>query len=1216
MPTPDINSLNDSLKSIATLNERTVQLLEAQVRASERLNRASKDTGRELDGWHTEMRTLLRDTAEIQAAMERIKKLQKAQVATGSGKSGTLEYVRQVKQEYAYLMKTLTAGQHNKKYVKDVNKLLTDMSNIMKVIEKRSDSTWDSSEEGLKGINRQLREANKGVMALKQNIDRVKVDRMSTSFKRLGATIDEAFSGDASRFMRQIPGVSGFLNVKRFGNRAAGAKENIEAFNRRRIEQRQAAARGNAQLFADKFGAPGVRAFRKMGYAGESPLPKYHRAVKTRTAGVPSEEGAAGSTTKKSGAAFLWDASGTGKIALGGSGSSTPGRRTITVPKGLLGRSKWGLGKVAPAELTGALGEGAGSSAFNRWALNQAKGTGAFKGIAGSLLTKGGGSAAAGLGESVVGASSGIMSGAFGAASKAAPWVAVAKGVMDVMDRVAIEHAKIQEVLGPYGARGTGNAHDEFSAVRNSLLSTGNGNATFLGQGLKENMDIMRVIGEGGMATGNTLRSGKMNLKGNLEMMSGQEGNGFYGSIMKNAVYNGKNLGMNQESSVQLTMKLMEKFGKTTLATQEFFRDLDVMMEASGVSASKYIEIADGITDQFDDMNKSLSHTMGLLNNLGKTSRFTGKQMEEMIKTIEAKNAMNPAQMVVNAQTLINSGETQHMASAEEASAEAALKDLKTSLDDAGIEIGEGGIMKNVNDIAFQIGRSKSLNQQDKLSLSGTLSSTVDKVNASQSRAAGYRSNDPGRIAGILMATGTSGNTNAYQKLASMYNIAKSAGMSKDVLDGIMRGDPEALQKMLNSPKGLPTALINQSGSFQGEFEFVETANKFRDSRQAGALHLVSMAEGMTPETLLEGKGGGKNAYNAILRAQRSRAQAGNYKFKEGAGAERAAVDDFIRQAQDDKGARELAQQLQANDDTFRQMLDENSPLSKSIKTSTEQVKATLKAEQTISATRTMADTFADSFQHLFNRLIISLDKIARFINRGMWEKEANAVNSKEHRGKLQDFKEAYYKINPKELTEVQKARYKKFGQNLASGVYMDASGGPEQLAKDLPLMRDMALSKEDQEEKARLAALAGGGHNKKTWDAIKKLPPDLWATDARLKSFTDEMVRSASGATPGEQWESIKHQTEAMQATGDVRVSDRGGLEGLTPRGNSFLGHLYDSIGDTKDYQRSTGNTGNVIINQYYGLTSLAHPFIPSKAASSPQAPIVEASARGRNKK
>ena len=273
MPTPDLNNLNASLQSIATLNERSVQLLEAQVRASERLNRASKDTGRELDGWHTEMRTLLRDTAEIQSAMERIKKLQKAQVAAGSGKSGTLEYVRQVKQEYAYLMKTLTAGQHNKKYVKDVNKLLTDMSNIMKVIEKRSDSTWDSSTEGLKDINRQLREANKGVMALKQNIDRVKVDKMSTSFKRLGATIDDAFSGDASRFMRQIPGMSGFLNVKRFGNRAAAAKENVEAFNRRRIEQRQAAARGNAQMFADKFGAPGVRALLARRYFGRGDSP-------------------------------------------------------------------------------------------------------------------------------------------------------------------------------------------------------------------------------------------------------------------------------------------------------------------------------------------------------------------------------------------------------------------------------------------------------------------------------------------------------------------------------------------------------------------------------------------------------------------------------------------------------------------------------------------------------------------------------------------------------------------------------------------------------------------------------------------------------------------------------------------------------------------------------------------------------------------------------
>ena len=1215
MPTPDLNSLNESLRSIATLNERTVQLMEAQVRASERLNRASKDTGRELDGWHTEMRTLLRDTAEIQRAMERIKKLQKAQVAEGSGRSGTLNYVRQVKQEYAYLMKTLTAGQHNKKYVKDVNKLLTDMSNIMKGIEKRSDATWDSSSEGLQEINRQLREANKGVMALKQNIDRVKVDRMSTNFKRLGATIDDAFSGDASRFMRQIPGVSGFLNVKRFGNRAAAAKENIEAFNRRRIEQRQSAARGNAQLFADKFGPAGVRAFRKMGYAGESPLPKYRRVVKAPAAGAPSG-GEGSAVTKKSGGAFLWDASGTGKIALGGAAApAAPGRRTVTVPLGLLNRSKWGLGKVAPAELTGALGEGAASSAFSRWALNQAKGTGAFKGIAESLLTKGGGSAAAGLGESVVEASSGIMSGAFGMAAKAAPWVAVAKGAMDVIDRVAMEHAKIQEVLGPYGARGSGNAHDEFSAVRNSLLSMELSKAMFLGQGLKENMDIMRVLGEGGYAPGSDLRSGKMDLERNLDQISGMEGRGFYGAIMKNAVYNGKNLGMNQESSVRLTLKLMDKFGQTAASTQDFFRNLDTMMEASGVSASKYIEIADGITDQFDDMNKSLGNTMTLLNSLGKTSRFTGKQMEDMIKTIEAKNEMTPAQMIVNAQAMIRSGKAKGLASSEQASAEAELATLRTSLESAGITIGEGGIMANANDIAFQISRS-GISQQEKLDLSRSLSAIVGKANARQTRAAALQSNDPAAVAGALMSMKTSGIGNAYVKEATVLRMAEALHLPTEAVQGLMRGDPEAIKKLFSGNKALATSIMNQSGTFQGEFDVVNYLNQRRDFIAAGATNLVGLAQpGVTPELLREGKLGGMDAYNAMLRAQRAREKAGKYVFKKGPNAERDAVDDFIRQSQDPEGARELARQLQENDDTFHQMLDENSPLAKVIKTTMDQTQANLKAKETISATRTMADTFADSFEHLFNRLIIALDKIARFVNRDAWNDENKVVNTQEHRGRVEDVKRLYYRVDPEKLTEVQKTRYKKIGQNIASKAYMDASGGPGLLAKDLQDMKDMTMPKDVRDENQRLAAKRGlPGYVGTKWDEIKGLPSDLYATDQKQKSVADEIVRMASGATPQEQWESIKHLTESMQASGDVGISDRGGLIGKTSRGNTFLNKLFDSIGDPQGYRRYVGNTGNVTINKFYSTPVVANPYTSGHAAQSPQAPSVKSTAGGRN--
>ena len=1188
-----MSGLNDSLKTIAQLNERTVQLLEAQIRASERLTRTSKDTGKELDGWHTEMRSLLKDSANLEHSMKRIQQLQNAKVAGGASRSGTAEYIRRLKEEQELLFQVMNRGNTSANDLQAMNKALKGYGQALRKVESQSDDAWNA--KGIQKVNDLLARAGHNAIKLQKSMERVQVDKMTTGFKKMGRAMDDAFDGQMGRMLRRIPGVQGYQDVKRVGRQASAAQVGIKEFQADRAKQRQQADYAGAQRAVARLGPGAKKTLQGMGYAGgfethrllgstiggvkkgapaaalsaasratrlppaapiEPPtiiLPRSgkrknlskaeKKALRAATragspeATEPSEAGASETPSRADRLRSRFKTTNlSARVPAVGATPSTAAVEEVLGKPGFLG----GLfNKVASHAAGGGMGQ---------WAQEKAVG----------LAAKGGlGGASAGLSESLVSAGSGAMGGAMGLVAKAAPILAIGKGIMDVYDKVAMENQKMQESLGGAGIHGAGAEGVSFQGVRKSLLSTGLGNAAMMGQGLPENMAIMKTLSESGMAVGKTLRGGDLNLGKSLGEHGTNAGEGFYGSVMKNAVYNGKNIGMNQDSSVRLTLKLMEKFGKTTQATQEFFLKLDTMMESSGISASKYIDIIDNVTDEFDSMNKSLTGTLALLTNLGKTGNLTGKAMEEMIKTLQGKNQMSTSQRMFNASNMINSGYAEKAAHAEESNMNSDLGQLAAALKGKGINVEPGDIVKNQANIRQQLA-NKGLDQQDLQTITSNLDDTVGRAVNSQERISALRSKDPEVIAAAVSAAGESGPLAMYAKMQNLRTIAEKSGESKETVEGLMHGDVDAMIKL---SKNLLAQKMNDSQVTAGQEDMNTDFNALRKYSQSGAGAAVGIGRAAVSAEELQKTPQGQAQYATMLALQKERISKGqaetplgpNGKPLKGKAAESQMVEDFIAKAKGD-GSGELAEQLSKSDKVTELLGDSTSVLTKALVDNTDSLKAAAKAKEITQQTRTMADTFAKSFEYLFDRLVGVLDKLIRGFE-GFFHFSKDETTSQNYMDQTKTLQTSVDQLSEdtSKLSPTDQATLKDIQGRLKSGAYQDSDTGP-------------AALKADQDALARIQRAPGGE------GGIENIPPEMhkkalaeaFASDFRTDqggqhtgtSTASTLVQDVLGAGGGLKGDDVLKK-ELAQLTDAIGTDVNGNLVGKSPEGNSLLEQL-----------------------------------------------------------
>lgn len=1165
-----IAEINDALAAMSQLTSQNTQVMQALLQHLNRVSGASKDIGKNFDYAHMELKSLLKDTANLQFSMDRIKKLQAARVSGGAGRQGTVEYVKNLQAEYKILLQVMNTGRGQGRYVKDIEKALDGLDKKLKQVEKQNDRTWDASQ--IQEINAELERTAKNVRHVATALSSVQVDKMTKGFKDMGRTIDDAFGGQFSQTLQRIPGIAGMMKGFRVAKQAGQAQRDLGELEVRRRVNTQQAMRANAANVYSNHGRAGLNTMRGMGYAGASPrFSPGARKTLVRTNGkwgpaVPGQAPGSGAAAKQGGALdqMTVKAMTVGRLVVGSAGR---GGDAPTGPKPLLARDpqtgKWvdkrtgrpyngpnapavgdaptadtagpttrqrfnlsGLrdrfSATAPVEDVQKTMHGSGgmfSRTLNKLVTGMAEKEGGFGSTwAKNRLAQGAGSATAGLAEGALGTGSSLLRGGMGLASRAAVPLAIAGALIQLRDKVAEENKKIEASFAGSGGFGTGGAED-FHSIRKSLLSTGFSNAALLGQNQEKNQKIMDTLTEGGLASGKDLRKG-LDLGTALDSQAlgpggTMAGGGFYGSVMKNAVYNGRSVGMGQDASVRLTLKLIEKFGQTTQETQKFFLNLDNMMQHSGVSASKYVEVIDDVLGQFNEMNRSMTNTLGLLNALGKSGRLTGDTLRDVIKGLQAPTQMSTAQRMFNARLMMQGGNADSVAQSLTASNENEQAELARTLATHGVSSDLlGDVAGNRNAIERFLGEKYKNDPTTLKSVLGPLETKLNLIMSQKAQAEALRSGDVGRVAAVVDQGGESGPMAMGVRRTHLQFAAKLVGWDKAKTQRMLGGDQGLLAELMGIPQVSEmfksnTLMSGESlvkgvqASAQASRSGAGTALGFATANGASSAQLAG-TEGKTQDQIDQDKG----KFQTMLELQKARIAAGGFGTKKAdlEKSDEELVDDFIKAAKENGD--KLFNELTALDTTFKLVTTTGSALQKALKENTE-AQAEKEKQAQVQAladnTRTTADIFADAFSHLFDKILNMLDSMMKVFKPSDWlkRKEDNSWSDRRAEGIAQIVKNMKL---PENATPEQRREFEDLKKLVASGELTTGSAEERNNKTQDAMKRIVALDPSRQSEIGAIWGRENAAAYKKSWVG----PMGSMATDANLNTAEGWMATKA----------------------------------------------------------------------------------------------------------
>lgn len=1249
VPRVDTQGLDSALATMARLSEQTENMTRAVVALVQHLDRVSrqtKDVEHNLDGWGMEFSTVMKNSANLQYTMERINKLQKMRVSGGTSQSGTAAYIRDLQQEYKILLQVLNTGKGQGRYVRDIKKALAELDTELKKVSRTNNQTWGDGTDHILEVNAALERTANRVSNVQRSMSKVQVKKMTEGFREMHKAMDDAFNGQWTQQLRRIPGVAGYMKANQFKRQSANAQMELRRVDSQRIAQRQEAWRAAAGTAVKQYGPKAMGSLRALGYTGGTPLGNKLATTTGRLKGtrVPGLAGpsaptgnvaarAAGSLEQMSVKTLVVGQMVQGKNAAKelaradaragraarfdpktgqpvGRGATAPTAKTRTrrgaatsveeLAERLKGNPRGkaiinGLKrKFAPApsleEVQGTVSGSGGflGGKFNKLVgkLAQREGGGWLARRAQGLLSRGAGSATAGAGALAQGGMSGLLRGGLGLASRAAVPLAVVQGIIAVRDKVVEENKKIQAGLGATGIHGAPGTGTGFQAVRKSLLSTGLSNAVFMGQGLSENMSLMSTIHEdSGLAVGRTLRRG-VDLGDVLSAREGS-GNGFYGSIMKNSLYNGRNLGMNQDQSVRLTLKLVEKFGATMTATQEFFVGLDSTVEASGISASKYLEIIDSVTDGFSEMNKSLTHTVTILTNIGKTGRLTGDRMKSLVQDLTKDSGQSTAQRYVTAQHLVSTQGNKTIANALEAEMDTDMADLRKQLSDAGVSADlltdVGG---NAAAIDLQLQNNPNLDSETRKTITSAMNTKLQRRKTLRARKEAWDSGDPLAIASVMDNAEASAQENILMNKGLLEMIAGVAGLSRDDTKKLVAGDAGVASRVMRSPV---VGQMKKSGTLASDFDIMKTANAQEQARISGAGIAVKFAQdaGNVDNLYRDGKLTAQG--QTILKLQQARGITGK--------DDREVVQKFVDEATDPKTQGELMKTLVGLDETMVQLTMNGTAMAEALKAQTDQAAkdaAAAKSRQIVSETRTTAEIFASSFEYLFDQLLQALGSAARILNPAAWFAKRDKSTDPWRLQRRESVKQMHALVNPGALKGEDLKRFQQAEADMADVLTGSDKEVDEKSKALMAAFREFTIKSGKSTEEADRAlnaqyarektsqVMRGGGYNGdyamsrfgsfKGFEAATRAGGFQSSADVFIgNALTNIANEQGGGHVLGSQLQALGHWKELGRGEskdGYTQYAPTGGMEkvfdGLAEKFKDFVVKTKDSEGKT----------------------------------------------------
>lgn len=1212
--------VNDALKSMAQATEGQNRLMTELLRHFERVQRSVTDINKDLAYGHSEMRTLLKDTANLEFSMKRIQQLKNSRVASGSSKSGTIEYVRSLQQEYRILLQALNSAKGQDKFTRDIKRALEDYNKILQRVDKQSDATWDSHR--IKEVNDELEAARKNVTDLQKRMERLKVTKVTEGFRQLGRAIDDAFDNRLLSAMSRTPGLGGFMKVMGARSRINDARADIGVQMSNRTQARRDALRENAREVHARFGSQGTKVLRQMGYTERLPgdprhgIRKSHVLQRAAASAGAQAAGALEQMTVKT--LTVQNMTGPGLGGVGRQRRSRGGRRNPGPPLGsptdaagdllaqaesplraLPGRGRRyqgnvtlrnrGAGPAPSAEEVASImhgPQGVLGRVTNNLVGRLAKGNGSIAKWAQGRIAAGAGSATAGIAEGSLGMGGGLARGALGLASKVAVPAAIATALIQLRDKVATDNKEVHDALAGGGLYAGGQSvNRSYQNARNALMSTGFTNSALLGVTKQTNTALMANLQDQGWGVGATMSKapgarGSVDLGQALEDHAGLAGGGFYGAMMQNTVYSGKNMGMSQDTSARLTLKLIEKFGQTTQATKEFFLGLDDMMQTSGISASKYVEAIDAITDNFDTMNKALTGTVSILTTLGKTGRMTGDQLKDVMSSVTKPNQMSTAQRAFNIQSM-SQEDLATAAKGERASIQSDLEALNKQLAQKGIgpKLTEG--FREQGDVEAAI-QGSGMDAETQKALIKAIGDAKDRITAASAREGALLSGDPIRAASAIGNAGDSSATAWTVRRAKLRNIARQVPGSD--FNKLLGGDKEEVSRFIQSPivdQLQANGVIGPDGA-QGEISAFS-----RLARTGAAAAINNARENVDwnhPEvTAAPGaseaeKQRAKNEtdrhsamWNTMVALQRARNPQASGRMSES-----QLVAQFRKDAKDSPG--KLADELTNLSATLDQVMTPGSPLNvanASMKDLAAELAAQDKAKDIADKTRTTADVFASAFEYLFDRLVNLLTPIMN-IMKFKWGgdvKTQTDAAEKDRQARLD-----------RKGTLTDSLNDLNGGTNLQGDAREKWKKDKASLVKDLKELNtsdpDYWTKQQDIQKRIRdLAARSGEGlpgmdieHERLAKEAVAENAGNAWSKEHSGTKVAADVRRKAD----------IKWARDAEQWRGD------GGQSGWADDPATYGGYLADAVGKGSLMERRKAFTDTFGTKQFNGINAV----------------------------
>jgi hypothetical protein len=385
-------------------------------------------------------------------------------------------------------------------------------------------------------------------------------------------------------------------------------------------------------------------------------------------------------------------------------------------------------------------------------------------GFIGRTALTGNGSFIGGIGSKLAGGIEGGASSLLQFGSRMSGPLMAAQALAAIYDANIEKNKKVNELAGGGIYGGDQDIDKVMMGLRTSLSSSSIMEQGLMGQSMDKNIDIMKSLISGGRS---------------VQDVDGQDfstgGTGFYGSVMKNAVYGGSPIGLSQDESVKLQLKALDEYQATLDQVDEFFVSIGKSTKAAGLSTGKYLEIVEAVSNNFDNMNKSLNTTVNLLNALSRSGRLTGDRMKEVLTTLTGNQIKSPEMRMFGLSQMGAEGRNNliNNLNRETDTAHSALRDTLTK---NGIDVSG---MKNIGEYEDALRKkydSGQLDQKTYQTLVGNIKNYRDKVSNNSIAADAIRRGDYATAAGVGEVQGTGSVMNMANLFGTMSGFASATG--------------------------------------------------------------------------------------------------------------------------------------------------------------------------------------------------------------------------------------------------------------------------------------------------------------------------------------------------------------------------------------------------------------------------------------------------------